>query len=416
MRLLVVVSLNLMIALSTAAFAAATDIWLHQDGRDVFPIGFYELPKDDAGLKTMADSGVNLVRAHSIEDLDRVAAVGMQAWIPLPLQKGATDALRQQIETLRDHPAVAVWEGPDEVIWNFTAYSGLEKIAGVTREDWWNQRPNAVAYAKEKADVIIPNLRAGIQLIRELDHKQRPVWFNEAVNSDVGYVRGYLDLIDLVGCDIYPVRDSGASDLARMGYATDRWMQIAHGKPVWMVLQGFNWANIQESDRVNEYPAFYESRHMAYNSIAHGARAILYWGSAYLDLEPFRTSLYAVTSELGALQPFLIAPNVTGTALEVIEMKERPAVGVSHFVRQSGDDWIVVLVNEDDFAHMAVEVHGLDTLNGRELFDLYADESVTVDDGALFTRMPPYRVKVFATSRAFESDNRQGRDFVPPSE
>ena len=52
----------------------------------------------------------------------------------------------------------------------------------------------------------------------------------------------------------------------------------------------------------------------------------------------------------------------------------------------------------------------------RELFDLYADESVTVDDGALFTRMPPYRVKVFATSRAFESDNRQGRDFVPPSE
>lgn len=68
---------------------------LTKDGRRLFPIGFYELPKDDAQLKAMAESGVNLVHCGSKEDLDRVKDIGMMGWVPLPVHSGVTDNLRK---------------------------------------------------------------------------------------------------------------------------------------------------------------------------------------------------------------------------------------------------------------------------------------------------------------------------------
>jgi len=116
----------------------------------VFPIGFYELPEDDAALKAMADAGVNLVRCRNRADLDRVHAVGIKGVIPLGFQQGATGNLRAQVQEVAGHPALAVWEGPDEVVWNFTAFSGLHRTLGIHKEPgaWWKQSPEAVAYAE----------------------------------------------------------------------------------------------------------------------------------------------------------------------------------------------------------------------------------------------------------------------------
>ena len=80
--------------------------------------------------------------------------------------------------------------------------------------------------------------------------------------------------------------------------------------------------------------------------------------------------------------------------------------------RRTGRDWLIILVNEDDKMHMGVEVSGLDDLNGMDFVLLYGDETVTVNRGELVTRMMPYEVKVFATSRKWETDQRKGRDFV----
>ena len=63
-----------------------------------FAIGFYEMPNDDGQLKDMAEAGVNLVRCHHREDLDRVHAVGMMGVVPLGLQQGATESLRKQVD------------------------------------------------------------------------------------------------------------------------------------------------------------------------------------------------------------------------------------------------------------------------------------------------------------------------------
>ncbi len=391
------------------------DGFLKKDSRRLFPIGFYELPKDDAKLKVMAASGVNLVHCHSRADLDRVAAAGMMGVVPLAVQSGATQKLRTFVASVQDHPALAAWEGPDEVVWNFTAYSGLHRKMGVHKSpgEWWRQTPRAVSYAQERARQLIPKLHEGIKLVRGLDKGNRPFWINEALESDVKYVRQYLDSVDVTGCDIYPVKKDNRR-VARVGLATERWKQVGRGKPVWMVLQAFAWSELGDYYGVKQtaYPTFAESRFMAYDVIAHGAKGILYWGSRFLKSEAFRQSVYALTSELAALQPFLLAPDEKGVRADVIEAYDtRDLLGVRVTARRSGDDWLIVLVNEDDRHHMGVQVTGLAGLNGRRLELLYGKETATVRRGELVTRMQPLEVKVFATGRRWETPRRDGRDY-----
>ena len=400
---------------------------LTKDGRRLFPIGFYELPQDDAQLEAMAESGVNLVRCGNKENLDRVKNLGMMGWVSLPVHSGITDNLRKQIESVVDHPALAVWEGPDEIVWNFTAFSHLwrkDRIGVFEHEgEWWMQTPLVIEYSEEKAKEIIPNMREAIQLVRSLDKHNRQFWINEARDSDLKFVRQYIDYVDITGCDDYPVRANGNYKAVRVGVSTERWKQIGRGRPVWMVLQGFSWSDLEEHADDVAYPTFAESRLMAYDCIARGARGILYWGSSYLKsagCETFRESLYALTSELAALQPFLIAQVERYAQVKVTEGRRSndqesiisPELGVRITTRRTGRDWLIILVNEDDKIHMGVEVSGLDDLNGIEFILLYGDETVTVNRGELVTRMMPYEVKVFATSRKWEIDQRKGRDFV----
>ena len=397
----------------TGVDAAEKDGWLHTDRGVHFPIGFYVLPDNDDALKELAESGVNLVRCHDRRDLDRCRAAGIFGWVPLSVQDGPTEALRERVQELRDHPALAVWEGPDEVVWNFTAFSGLAKTAGFTREDWQNQTPKAVAYARREAEAILPRMRAAIEIVRQLDTHSRPFWINEAGESDALYVRRYIPSIDATGCDFYPIK-AGTRDLISIGKMTDRWRTVGRGKPVWMVLQAFSWHKVRpERYPQAAYPTFAETRFMAWDALMHGARGIFYWGSEFIDKPEFRPSVLAMTAELAAVEPFLMAPPVEGPRLRLIEadLAGKTTRGVRLLARRVQDHWLIVLVNEDDARHMGVEISGLDALNGRELHLLYGDETVRVAGGEAMTRMQAYETKVFATSRQWESRRRAGRDF-----
>jgi hypothetical protein len=386
------------------------------DGPRLFPIGFYELPSEDLRLKALAEAGVNLVRCHSRADLDRARVAGIRGWVPLPLHEGTTDALRDAVAAMKDHPALEVWEGPDEIVWSFTAASGLEAAAGIKREDWWKQAPAAVEYAERQAQRIIPRLREAIALVRSLDEKRHRIWFNEARRSDAAYVRRYVDSIDITGCDDYPVGRSGR-DIARVGDSTERWKQVGRGKPVWMVLQAFSDSDLSRGVEapVPMYPSFAESRFMAYDVIGHGAGGILYWGSQYVKSAPdFLESILAVTSELAALQPFLVGPEHRSAKVTLIEDGEGSrGRGVRITARQSAKEWLIILLNQDDQRHMGVDVSGLDELTGRRLELLYGSESVAVEGGGFVTRLQPYEVKVFATSRKWETAKRRGRGYQP---
>lgn len=422
-----IISLHLLIVAFIFALMPVPGIaWGEPDGtiqmeqEREFPIGFYELPEDDAALKAMADAGVNLVRCRNRADLDRLQALGMKGVMPLPFQNGATDALRETVAGLVDHPALAVWEGPDEVVWNFTAFSGLFRTMGVHSVEgaWWKQTPDALAYAEEKAAEIIPNMHAAVSMIRELDTQQRPVWINEAQSSDTYYVRQYLDFVDITGCDIYPVKKD-KRQLERIGVGTERWLKVGRGKPVYMVLQAFSWNELGDYYGVKDtaYPTFAESRFMAYDAIVRGASGILYWGSQFLKSDTFRQSIYALTSELNALQPFLVTEKQP-VRVTLTDMPEAPpaAGNVYATVRQHGDDWLIVVVNEDDVAHAGVVLEGLEELDGRELHLLYDEVSRSVAHGEFIARLQPHEVQVFSTSHDFETDRRAGRDYAQSQE
>ncbi|MBX7255380.1 MAG: hypothetical protein K1Y02_03370 [Candidatus Hydrogenedentes bacterium] len=404
-----------LVFLWAGVLAFAADGFLPHNGARLFPIGFYELPGDDAGLADMASAGVNLVRCGTRADLDRAQAANLMGWMPLPLDGGATDELKAQIQSVLDHPALAVWEGPDEMTWNYTAYSGLHKSGVYDKKgEWWEQTPKVIAYSETKAAEIIPKFKAAVEMIRAMDTQARPIWMNEAQSTDVRLVRQYLSVVDITGCDTYPVSKEKRA-VASIGGTVDRWRMTGNEMPVWMVLQAFSWHELGESyaDRGVAYPSFAESRFMAYASVLHGAKGVLYWGSSYMKNQPFRTSLYALTSELASLQPFLVAPSEPSASVRLVETpEEREGKGISFAVRRAGDDWLIALLNEDDKRHMGVEVSGLEGLEGRELFLLYGDEPAPIVNGTLVVRMQPHEVKLFATSRSFESARRDGRDYA----
>ena len=60
---------------------------------------------------------------------------------------------------------------------------------------------------------------------------------------------------------------------------------------------------------------------------------------------------------------------------------------------------------------MGVEVVGLEKLNGQTLELLYGSERAAVERGGFVTRIKPQEVKMFATSRQWETSRRAGRDF-----
>ncbi len=405
--------------------AGQGDGLLMRDGVSVFPLGSYDLPSDEAELEAMVEAGFNLFGCRNEQDLDRVEDHGVYGWVRLRMEDGATDALREQVESLKDHPALAVWHGPDEFVWHLSSGASHLADAGLERQDWWTLDERALEHAEEHIEERMPRLIEGIEHVRATDDGKHQIWFNEARQSDLQYTRQYIDYIDITGADDYPVKPRHRY-INRVGPGVSRWLEVGKGRPVWYVLQAFAWDELDDPD-VDEptYPSFSESRHMAYSSLTHGASGLLYWGSHRMqseEFEQFQAALFSLVSEIDQLQPFLTAPELAQVSVrdvpEIPDGEDRSTAikreldpGVSHMARRFGRDWIIVLVNEHDDPKMGVEVRGLDHLNGEELKLLYGSEELEVRSGRIVTRLRPLEVKVFATDRKWESEDQQGRDY-----
>jgi len=406
--------------------AAQGDGYIYKDGKRQFVFGSYFLPKSDADLKEMTEAGFSLFACGSKEDLDRVQRYNAQGWVFLPLQRGVTPDLKQKIMDFAGHPALAVWSGPDELVWGFTANSRLYRELKVHSVPgaWRKQTPDALVYARQQSEIIMPQLHNAINYLRSVDKRNLQLWFNEGENSDMGYVGQYMDDIDITGFDLYPVKtahtDSSTTrprrQIQRIGKSTERWTAISKGKPLWIVLQAFSWSELLKIEpwnaagRALAYPSFEESRYMAYDVLANGATGILYWGMRFLTSEECRQSLYGLAREFKVLQPFLS----TEPKPLPVTTYEPPADANGHVLataHQYGRDWMITVVNEADTTQSAAVISGLDHLNGQKLVELYGDDEVQVKDGKLFTRLRPLQVKVFATSRKWETSNKKGRDY-----
>jgi hypothetical protein len=422
------------------------DGYIIKEGNHMFPIGSYYLPNDDNMLRELADAGFNIVRCSSKETLDRAQSAGLMGWLPLSLHSGATDEFKKKVDALVGHPALALWEGPDEVVWWFTGEWNLhyKKKIHENPGSWWQQEEGAINYAEEKSASYIPNINEAISYIRSVDTLNRQVWINEAAASDTKYIRQYLDNIDITGCDKYPIMQLGESDpyeemhrycnskyiimqqpspkngdvrknVDDIKFYTRRFLEVGRGKPVYMVLQAFSWPELGGdywSSLLPVYPSFMESRYMAYIAIATGAKGIYYWGANYTKSEEFRQSIYAVTRELSALQPFLVSPEEKHVNIRGIKTLPEVKSDFSSIARRYGRDWLIVVINETDDYQMSVVVENMKHLNGMKFYDLYGKDEFVVSNEEMVFRMKPREIKVLATSKRWKSKETKGRDYA----
>lgn len=437
---------------AAATFEIAADRMAVVNGERTFILGLYENPSDDALLQEAAASGINLVYASADEAaLDRLHAQNLWAWVNtgynIALHEKAEEretALRGMVTRLAGHPALLVWEVPDEALWNCWYEATLwrtgeeprklaekidaledaeqkqnlrEQLAEVRRlrhialyeeaealaDSLWSalgEYPPRPGYglgdAQQRAEKLFEGMLAGYKLLREID-PAHPVWMNHAPRNQIAQLAMFNQAADIVGCDIYPVPFSpklGHSDLAErsaaaVGAYTKRMQQAAPGKPVWMVLQGFGWGDIQpnrsEAERQElRRPTYAESRFMAYDAIVRGARGILYWGTASIEKDSVLwKDLMRLAAELRGLQPVLSAPDAAiGIHAAIKETFGSVDRTIHVLPKQVGEERWLLIVNEcpDPLVYV---LQGLGVPDGTVYVELDSKERITVQEGAL---------------------------------
>jgi len=440
----------------TVPMTIEADGMANVNGSRLFVLGLYENPEEDAELARAVAAGFNLVRSSAdTAALDRLQQHSVYGWVNTGASIDLSEdvdarraALQKMSAALNNHPAMMVWEVPDEALWNCW-YEALtwrrhqepgqlgRQIAAVTDEtqrqtlndrhaeaealfrigryaeaeamvdNLWREmkmeppRPGyGLGNAVERAAKMQAGMVAGYQELKTLSG--RPIWMNHAPRNQVNQLAAFNEAADIVGCDIYPVPlhpRVGHSDLtdrhmSSLGAYTARMQAAAPGKPVWMVLQGFGWGDIQP-DQAEEIrkelrrPTLAETRYMAYDTIVHGARGILYWGTHAVEKDsPFYADLLKVVSELRDLQPVLSAPdapmNISVSFAQTLGSVDRDAVVLA---KQAGDTPWLLIVNEWTDG-LTVTLSGLDSLNGAVYRERLTGTQVEVKDGKISLNMP----------------------------
>ena len=415
------------------------------EGERSFPIGIYEFPQEDAVLREIAEAGFNLIRCSaSTEHLDRAASAGLKAWISLGnsmdvRDNASRDKLAGIIAGYKDHPALVVWEAPDEPLWNVwystfnwfhgeqprlfrehiesakkagktvspmqavlrhyqtgleTAdYAGAESAASKLWQllEMKSPKPDLpMTTAPRRARELADGLFEGYELVRQMD-LAHPLWINHAPRNTIPDLAYFNRAGDIVGCDIYPVPEvpqNGHSDLANrrincVGDYTDRMRAAAPGKPAWMVLQGFGWGDLSvdwpEPAKTGRRPTYAETRFMAYDAIVHGAKGILYWGTHYVEKpSPFWTDLKRVVRELHEMQHVLAAPFETlniGVTLEPTLHSTDRGIAV---MAKRVDGRLVLIVVNELHEPVSFSISGLPLPDGTRLRDDTGTRTVTV--------------------------------------
>ncbi|HOC69234.1 MAG TPA: hypothetical protein PKO23_10520 [Candidatus Hydrogenedentes bacterium] len=391
-----------------SAFAADVamdaDRMLLVNGERTFIMGLYENPAEDAVLEDVAHAGFNLVRSSDdTASLDRLHRHRLYAWINTGglMQLGPDSIAREtQLEEMvarcGAHPALAIWEGPDEGLW-MCAVNALSS-EGTLKEK--------TTLFNKNASALRDGLLAGYEKIKELD-PHHPVWLNHAAGNSVRLLEGFGRAADIVGADIYPLMpypthpmDISRIGLGWVGVTTSRMQESAPGKPVWMVLQGMSWGYLSGElfaikEEPAQWPTLEESRFMAYDAVARGARGILYWGTHVLekDSECWK-GILTVVRELADNQSLLtapdspVAPTIDAWVMGVFPLSlndnilSLPVLGKT----LNGETWWII-VNEYFFP-VTYTLNGLDTLEGVVYTDSGSGNEASVRKGALTFSIP----------------------------
>jgi len=156
----------------------------------------------------------------------------------------------------------------------------------------------------------------------------------------------YGDITDVMMLDWYPVPhlplDSVAHhlDLVREN--------VPKGKPIWMVLQAFDWRDYRQRDpakpRIGRFPTREEIRFMSYLSVLHGAAGLFYFQlgkpgrGKLIDFPLEWARLRSVVRELAELRPVF----EQGSALAAVFPNKEVGLEAGGW-RYAGKDYVIAL-------------------------------------------------------------------------
>ena len=371
------------------------------NGESRFIIGSYHNPQNLDELKILADNGFNLVRsAANKEALDMIDEAGLNAWINtgglIDFSKDHNqrkEKLTDLVSRFKDHPALAVWEVPDEALWSL-GYPKFEFM--FYGKEWSKEQQDSIL---KVLSIAIPKKAQGIsdgcEQLRQID-SLHPIWMNHAPRNTSAQLHLFSKSADIVGCDIYPGKKGvdGHNELhnhrmSSVGAYTDIMQNAAPNKPIWMVLQAFSWDLLKLKNPIcenldpMEFPSYKHSRFMAWDAILHGAKGILYWGSYMVDSKSlFLNSILGVTKEISALEPFLLEKELKDKIkIEPIQLTSAVTTRVASTLRKHKNDYLLVILQED--LSQALFVSGLDFLEGKTLYELTTDRGYVVKNGKI---------------------------------
>jgi hypothetical protein len=314
------------------------------------------------------------------------------------------------LERANDYNERGLWNRAEEIY--DTLWSQLE--AKNPHPDWKMSR--CPDHANELTDAIA----RGCRVVKHLDPK-RAIWQNHAPRNSIRSLAKYNQTIDAVGCDIYPVPfnpTSGHSDLkdtnlSSVGAYTDRMREAAPGKSIWMVLQGFGWRDLSEEgkedadSRKGRRPTFSETRFMAYDAIVHGANALLYWGTHYIEKDSaLWRDLMKIAKEINALELGIVGEHPRNTPISTADETygSIDGQGPRLMLRKAGQDWFMIAVNEHSQGISFTVSKLPEELEGKILYRLYSEEMRKVENRAFNDGIRGFGIHVYATSRRFEAE------------
>lgn len=373
------------------------------NGKRFFPLGLYAKPNGDDPYGQMAKAGFNLVSTGpDAKTLDAIAGAGIYCWIPLggALDLSADrpareDAIRKAVALAKDHPALLMYESADEPAWT------------------WGD--------PAKPRVPPESLATGYRMIKELD-PNHPVTLNHAPQNTVATLRKYNAACDTISVDIYPIippdilhiygltPDRRHGDLRNqtpscVGEYVDKMRQVAGpDRPVWMVLQGFAWADLDPVTKIQSSvacPTYEKTRYMAWQSVIHGCNGIIYWGT-YTIQQPGDcwSGITRTVRELADLHGVLIADEApVQLEKDYDEMGYSIDAGVEVSVRDVGQHRYILTANSS-IDPAGVTFRGLAGVADGDIDVLGENRKVPVKGGSFHDTYTGLAVHLYRAARS----------------
>lgn len=330
-----------------AKFAAGQN---RSTAENLFELGLYQLPPGEKGFQRAGDAGFTLVRtAPRTEMLDQAHRHGMKAWCAVGSihpqnQSGDEARVREIVNTLKSHPALAYWETEDEpsYVWN---------------------KPAAVRIAPEV-------ITATARFIRSID-SQHSIYLNHPPANLVSTLQRYSEGADIIATDIYPVIPHGIrtqyglwadghhgdfadTSLSQVGRYADKMREVAGPKRrVFLILQGFAWENGRKPNdrdpRMILYPTYAQLRFMAFHAIIHGVNGLIFWG-LHLNpaAAPIWTDVARVAKEVASLrEPLARTPVESKLRFQYHDTGHSLDRGIEWTLRPSSNGVLLIAANAD---------------------------------------------------------------------